>query len=257
MTTPETLSFALALIAAAAAGLVGAFALMRRMTLAGDVMSHITLPGLGLAIVLFPHMDPIVGGAATLLIGALLIWRFEKQTALASETAIGVVFAAALAIGALVTPSEELIDALFGGSAGMTMHAFIIYAALALAVMLFILKFRHKLIISLFSPDLAQSIGLNVSRLNLFYLLSFSASIILGLRLLGALLVGALIILPAAIARQLTHSLPKFLMLSAAASVLSVGAGYLIATHYGWQQGPTVVIVASTLFLLSLLKKHE
>jgi len=102
----------LALLFAVAAGLVGSFALMKRMLLAGDVISHLALPGFGLAFLL--KINPLLGAATTLFLGTLLIWQLQKKTGLATESAIGVVFAAALGIGAAITPSDELIEALFG-----------------------------------------------------------------------------------------------------------------------------------------------
>ncbi|HJP91574.1 MAG TPA: metal ABC transporter permease [Pyrinomonadaceae bacterium] len=98
MTTAATLySVILALLTAFAAGLVGSFALMKRMSLAGDVISHIALPGLGLALLL--HFNPLAGAAATLLLGTLLIWRLQSGGTLTADIAIGVIFVAALAIG--------------------------------------------------------------------------------------------------------------------------------------------------------------
>ena len=93
-----------------ASGLVGSFALMKRMTLAGDVVSHFALPGLGLAFLW--HLNPLHGAAVTLAIGIVLIDQLQRRTGLTTETAIGVIFVAALAIGTLVTPTEDLIDAL-------------------------------------------------------------------------------------------------------------------------------------------------
>ena len=97
---------------AIAAGLVGCFAVMRRMTLASDAISHVALPGIGIALLL--QASPLLGGMVMLVLGALLIWLVEVRTRIATETVIGVVFSAALALGALFTPGESLIDALFG-----------------------------------------------------------------------------------------------------------------------------------------------
>jgi ABC-type Mn2+/Zn2+ transport system permease subunit len=77
MTAQETFAIILALLTSLAAGLVGSFALMRRMSLAGDVISHIALPGLGLALLL--GFNPLVGAATTLLIGTLLIWHLQEH----------------------------------------------------------------------------------------------------------------------------------------------------------------------------------
>src|SRR6202142_531547 len=111
-------AIALSVAAGAAAGLVGCFAVMRRMTLAADAISHIALPGIGVAILLRIH--PILGGVAALLVGTLLVWGIENRTRLATETIIGVVFSTALAIGSLITSGDDLIEALFGGVGHLT-----------------------------------------------------------------------------------------------------------------------------------------
>jgi len=100
MTAPALYSVILVLLTALAAGLVGSFALMKRMSLAGDVISHIALPGLGLALLF--HFNPLVGAAATLFLGTLLIWRLQQGGTLTTDVAIGVIFTAALASGGLL-----------------------------------------------------------------------------------------------------------------------------------------------------------
>jgi ABC-type Mn2+/Zn2+ transport system permease subunit len=250
---PIDLSLILALLSAGAAGLVGAFALMKRTILAGDVMSHIAIPGLGLAVIW--KLNPLLGGGLTLLLGILIIWRLQEKSGLTSDAAIGVIFASSVAIGALlINSSEELIDALFGGFGGLTLGEFAFGAGVGLAIIAALWRLRHELILSLFSPDLAASAGVKVSRINLWFLLIFGLAILVSLRFLGALLVGSLIIIPASAARQLTHSLGKFLVLSAALAMLAMLLGLLAAKAYGLPPGPTVVVTAAIIFLLSLLK---
>lgn len=254
MTIGEIYWVILALLTAAAAGLVGSFALLKRTILAGDVMSHIALPGLGLAILF--KINPLLGGATTLFIGTVLIWQLQKQTGLSTDAMIGVIFATSLAAGALLTPSEDLIEALFGGFGQMTSIEFGVGAVAALFVIAFMLRRKNRLILILFSQDLAATSTINVNRDNLYFLLILSLTIILGLRFLGALLVGALLIIPAATGRQLTHTLSAFLAASFIASVLSVGFGILLSTFYHLTPGPTIVLVAAAMFFLSLLKKQ-
>jgi len=259
----ELYAIILAALVALAAGLIGSFALMKRMSLAGDVVSHIALPGLGLALVF--QINPLVGAAATLLLGTFLIWHLEKSRTVTTDVAIGVIFTAALAIGTVVTPSEDLIEALFGGFQSLTAGSFILGVAAVAGIISFIWSFRHKLILALFSPELASATGINVSRVNLYYLLMFSLTVLLGLRFLGALLVGALIIVPAATGRQLTHTLGAFLSVSSLTSIFSVLAGFAISRYYAsimvgpvrfnLSLGPAIISVATLLFLLSLLKK--
>ena len=103
--TLETAALALSIAVAIAAGLVGCFAIMRRMALAADAISHVALPGIGVALAL--GINPLFGAAAMLFFGVLLIWALERRTSLATETVIGVVFSAALAVGSLMSSGEE------------------------------------------------------------------------------------------------------------------------------------------------------
>jgi ABC-type Mn2+/Zn2+ transport system permease subunit len=263
MSASELYAVILASLVALAAGLIGGFALMKRMSLAGDVVSHIALPGLGLALVF--HINPLIGAAATLLLGTFLIWHLEKSRTVTTDVAIGVIFTAALAVGTVVTPSEDLIEALFGGFQSLTKASFTLGIIGVASIIGFISIFREKLILGLFSPELASATGINVSRINLYYLLMFSLTVLLGLRFLGALLVGALIIVPAATGRQLTHNLAAFLTASSVASVSSVLIGFTISRYYptviigpvtfNLALGPAIISVATLLFLLSLLRR--
>lgn len=245
----------LAAVAAAAAGTVGAFALMKRLALAGDVISHIALPGIGLA--LLYGINPLLGGAATLFFGIIFIWRVEEKTKLSTEVVIGVIFAASLALGALITPEEELVEALFGGFGGLSLAEFITGIVLGIAIIFFLWKLRDKLIISLFSPELAAASGINLGWLNFLFLLIFGLAVILGVRFLGALLMGSLIIIPAAAARQFAHTLGKFILASSVISIFSVVSGLLVSDAYGLSLGPTVVIIAAAVFGLSLFAKKK
>jgi ABC-type Mn2+/Zn2+ transport system permease subunit len=256
MNTNLLISLILAGISAAAAGLVGAFALMKRTILAGDVMSHIAIPGLGLAIIW--GINPIIGGGLTLFAGILLIWQLQKKTELSTEATIGVIFAGSVALGALLIHSkEDLVDALFGGFGNLSMTEFGLGVAISIGIVVALWLLRNRLIISLFSPDLAKSAGINVNTANLYFLLLFGLAILSSLRFLGALLVGSLIIIPASAARQLTHSLGAFLVTSTLLSVASMLIGFWIANSYNLELGPTVVVTATAIFVLSLLKKKK
>jgi ABC-type Mn2+/Zn2+ transport system permease subunit len=245
----------LASLFAVAAGIAGCFALMKRMLLASDVISHLALPGLGIAFLF--KLNPVAGGATTLFLGTLLVWKLEVSTGLATEAAIGVVFAAALAIGAAITPSGDLVEALFGAFQRISLGGFLLGFAAAAFAVLCIFALKDRLVLSLFSPELAAATGVNVSRLDLYFLLLFSLVVITGLRFMGALLGSALIILPAAAARQLTRSMPKFLVLSPLFSIVSVLAGYGFATAVLKTRtvAPVIVIVSAIIFGLSLLRK--
>lgn len=250
MTSLAATSLALSAGMAIAAGLIGSFALMRRMTLAADALSHVALPGIGVAIILAVH--PLAGAVVALIAGAVLIWALEGRTKLATETIIGVVFSAALAIGVLLTTGEELVDALFGSPSTLS-RAEIIAGFLGTgAVILFVLLARDRLIMMFVSSDIARTAGINVRRLGLLYLLAFAITIALGLRYLGALLMGSLIIIPPATARRLARNLTGMLVISVMVALISTLLGGWMSARFNRESGPVIVVVAAACFFLSL-----
>src|SRR5205085_11290244 len=140
---------------------------MKRMSLAGDVVSHIALPGLGLAMLF--GINPLVGAAAALFLGTILIWHLQKSATLTTDVAIGVIFTAALAIGTVLTPSDELMEALFGGFQSLSAIWFVAGVVAVSFMVGFFLVLRPELILSLFSPDLAATTGVNVVLFNLYF----------------------------------------------------------------------------------------
>ena len=248
----EAGSLLLPVCMAAAAGLMGSFAVMRRMTLAADAISHVALPGIGIALLF--HVHPILGALAMLVFGTVLIWALQSRTNISTETVIGVVFTVALAIGSFVTSGEDLIDALFGEPAKLTTLEIGLGIAGAFAVIAFVLWMKNALIVSLVSGDIARTSGINVSRLDLMYLLAFALTVALGLRFLGVLLMGALIIIPAATARRLARNLSEMMFLSAAMAVVATVAGVVLSHFIHAETGPLIVSVAGAIFFMSLLK---
>ena len=236
---------------AVAAGLVGCFAVMRRMALAADALSHVALPGIGIALAL--HINPVFGAAAMLFFGALLVWAVEGKTRVGTETVIGVLFSIALAVGSMTTSGEDLIEALFGGTKTLSWTEILFGVAAACAVVAFTVTQRNKLVVMLVSPDVARTAGIDVRRLNLLYLETFALTIALGLRYLGVLLMGALIIIPAATAKRLAKNLTGMLTAAVITATIATVTGAWLAQWLHRETGPLIVTVAAVCFLLSFL----
>ena len=252
MTAPPFSTLLLAATMAAAAGLMGCYAIMRRMTLAADALSHVALPGIGLALLVGLH--PLVGAVAALATGAVLVWGLEKRTRIATETIIGVVFSAGLAVGALLTSGERLIEALFGAPGALTSWELGLGLVGAGAVIAFAITARDRLVVALVSPEIALTSGVNVRRLNLWYLLAFALTVALGLRYLGVLLMGSLVIIPPAAARRLARNLSEMFAFSVAVAVLSTLLGSYVAARAGQQTGPVIIAIAAACFGLAALR---
>ena len=250
-----TPSLAAVSLVAAASGLIGAFALMKKMTLASDAISHVALPGLGIAFLLKIH--PLLGGFAALLLGAFLVWAIEEKTRIATETIIGVIFSASLAIGALLTPQEELIETLFGDFSPVGAGEALIGGFMAAIIVAAVLFLKDRLTLAVVSPDLGRTVGINVRLTNLFFLIIFSLNVLLGLEFLGGLLMGSLVIVPAAAAKNLAWSLRSDLWLSVLISLFSVHSGLLVAQLTDLPTGPVIISAASLLFFVSMLFRRQ
>jgi len=250
---PSAADLVLPLVMAAAAGLVGSIAVMRRMTLAPDAISHVALPGIGAAVLL--RINPVLGGVVALLLGTLLVWALEHKTRIPTEAIIGVVFSAALAVGSMLASGEDLMEALFGAPRRAGRAEILVGLATAAIVIAFILQARSRLVLTLVSPDLARTAGVAVGRLNLIFLLAFALTVALGLRYLGVLLMGSLIIIPAATAKHLARSLSAMQALAVAIAMVSTLVGSLAAPVLHREAGPLIITAAALIFFGSLARR--
>jgi zinc transport system permease protein len=251
----QAAGLALSIGMAVAAGLVGCFAVMRRMSLASDAMSHVALPGIGVALAF--HFHPVVGGVAALVLGSLLVWGLERRTQISTDTVIGVVFSLALAVGSMLATGDELVDALLGAPGTLGRWELALGLVGAAAVVVFVLSQRNRLVLALVSADIARTSGIRVARLDLAYLLAFALTVALGLRYLGVLLMGSLIIIPAATAKYLARSLHGMFAIAVFVAVASTVTGEIVAVRIHRATGPVIIAIAAALFFASLALRRR
>src|SRR3990167_2688169 len=122
---------------AAAGGMIGSFALLRRMALVGDALSHIALPGIALGLIF--HFNPFLVAFLFLALGTLIIWTVEHKTKLPVDTLVGVVFTQALAVGALLSTEEEILEALFGNISIVSRSDMFVAVAISLCIVALLL----------------------------------------------------------------------------------------------------------------------
>lgn len=240
---------------AATGGLLGSFALLRRMALVGDALSHVALPGIALGLLF--NFNILLGSVAFLVAGTLGIWLVEHKTRLPVDTVVGVFFTLSLAAGALLTPEEEILEALFGDIAKLSVFDFWWALALSTAIIYFLLHFSRRFVLTLISVDLSRSEGFHPHRLELLFLLLFAFAVAVGIKFAGALLMGSLIIIPAATSRNLTLSMNSYLFLAAFLGVLGAVLGILGARFYGFPPGPSFVLVLGALFFVSIFFRRK
>ncbi|HAO92478.1 MAG: hypothetical protein A2X93_00595 [Deltaproteobacteria bacterium GWC2_56_8] len=235
---------------AASASLLGSFAILKRMALVGDALSHVALPGMALALLF--RFNPFIGAVAFLFVTVVGIWIVEYRSSLSLDTIVGVFFTASLAAGALVMPEHELIEALFGNITELTLSESVFSIALSVFLIGLILSIYKKLALNMVSEEIAQSIGIRNRMLEFVYLLSFALAVALGIRFVGALLMGSLVIIPAASAKNVARSLRSFMAASVVFGVLAASAGIYVSHLYSMTPGPIFIMISSAIFLATL-----
>lgn len=235
------------------AGYLGSFMILKRMSLVGDVISHVALPGIAVALLF--EVNPFFGAFGALFLAVLGIWLLERKTEIPSETLVGIFFALSLAVGILITPEPELLEALFGDIAEIELADVLITAVLTAVMFAVMAKIYRGLTLSVISKELAQSTGVNVSKTSFMFLLMVALIVALGLQVTGTFLMGALVIVPAAAAKNVSLNLKGYTMLSGIFGAVSGLGGIIVASNFNLPPGPIVVLASGVIFLVTLLFK--
>jgi ABC-type Mn2+/Zn2+ transport system permease subunit len=233
------------------AGYVGSLMVLKKMALVGDALSHVALPGLALGILF--NFNPFIGAFAFLFAASVATWYLERSTELSAESIIGVLFVLALAVGILITPEPDLLEALFGDIAKVSAYDALTAILVSVIVLIATRQVYLKTVLSLISDELAKSSGVNVSRVNFVYLFLVALVVAIGIKLVGTLLVGALVIVPAASMKNVSANLRSYSVVSGIAGVASAVSGVLLSYYSGIPAGPLVVLSGTAIFLAALI----
>jgi zinc transport system permease protein len=237
-----------------AAGYLGSIMVSKHMALVGDALSHVALPGLALGILF--NFNPFIGAFVVLTATAILTWYLQRSTALSIEAIIGVLFVLALAIGILITPQVDLLEALFGDVSTVTLTDVAVTIPISVAVVLVTKAIYERLALGMISRELAISSGVKIERINLVYLLLVATIVAVGIKEVGTLLVGAVVVVPAAAARIMSSSLRRYSLTSAFFGLVSALSGVVLSSYVNLPAGPLVVIVGATIFALGLIARR-
>jgi ABC-type Mn2+/Zn2+ transport system permease subunit len=236
-----------------AAGYLGSIMVLEKMALVGDALSHVALPGLALGILF--NFNPLVGGFAFLFVSAVLIWHLGRVTKLSFETLVGATFTLALAIGILLFGNnlDALEEALFGDITKVGITEAAVAVVISVVVISLTRLIYRKIVLGLISEELATSKGISVARTNLLYLLLVSLTVAIGIQITGTLLVGFLVVTPAAAAKIISANMSKYLTLSSIFGAISAVSGILLSSYFNILPGPLVVISGIVIFVIVIV----
>lgn len=246
-------------------GALGAFAMLRRQSLLGDAMSHAALPGVVLAFMFTGLKTPAIlmlGAAVAGLIGTLLMVAINRYTRIKEDSALGIILSVFFGFGLLLlTFLQRNPDArqaglnhfLFGQAATLLVHDVIVMASFGGVALLLMLLFWKEFKLLTFDRDFGSSLGFPMVALEILITVLLVIAIVVGLQAVGVVLMSAMVVAPAAAARQWTNRLGIMVALSALFGALAGVSGAVISsTGTGLSTGPVIVLCVSAIVAISL-----
>ncbi len=233
---------------------IGCYVVLRSMAFLGDALAHAILPGVAIAYLVGANL--MVGALVAAVLVALLIGYFTRSGTVKEDTAIGILFAAALSLGVMLissirTYAVDLTHILFGNVLGVSSGDLLLTAGISLGVLAVVaLLYRPFLVIS-FDPVLAATLRMPRELLRNLLLVLMSLTVVVSMQTVGIGLVAAMLVTPGATAYLLTKRLPAMMVLSAAIGAVSSIAGLYISYYANVASGAAVVLTATFFFLLA------
>ncbi|SDU03795.1 metal ABC transporter permease [Stappia sp. ES.058] len=240
---------------AAVAGPLGCFVVWRRLAYFGDTLSHAALLGVGLALLLQVNVTLAVFAVSAGVSLALL--ALQRRASLSSDALLGLLSHSALALGLVALAFMtwirfDLMGLLFGDILSVSVRDIVlVYAggAAALAVLAWIWR---PLFAATVNPELAEAEGLHPERANIVFMLLMAGVIAIAMKIVGVLLITAMLIIPAATARRFSTGPEQMAILAALFGIASVVGGLFASLEWDTPSGPSIVVAALALFLVGL-----
>ncbi len=245
-----------ALMVGVLCSVIGCYVVLRSMAFLGDAMAHAVLPGVAVAYLLGRNLT--LGALAAALVVALGVGLFSRRGAIKEDTAIGVLFAAALSLGVVLissirTYAVDLSHILFGNVLGVSTLDLWLTAGLGMVILISILVFYRPFLVISFDPVLAATLRMRVGFFNNLLLVLLALTIVISMQTVGVGLVAAMLVTPAATAFLLVRRLPTMMALSGLIGGFSSLTGLFASYHLNVASGAAIVLTATTFFLLAFL----
>ncbi|MFV8782845.1 iron chelate uptake ABC transporter family permease subunit [Microbulbifer sp. SA54] len=252
-------ALAAGLLVALVSGPLGCFAVWRRMAYFGDTLAHSALLGVTLGFVL--HIQPTLAVGASSCLLALLLVYLQRHQHLSVDTLLGILSHSMLALG-IVTVSVldinvDLLSLLLGDLLAVSTQDLLLMTVAAVIIALLMLWLWPKLLAFTLHEELAAVEGIPVEKIRLALMLMLALLIAIAMKVVGVLLITALLIIPAATARRLSRTPEQMAVYAAAIGCLAVLMGLAASVLWDSPAGPSIVLAAGCLFLFGQLIQGE
>jgi len=235
---------------------MGSFVVVKGMAFIGDALAHASFGGVAAAFVLGGNI--YLGAAVAAILTSLGIVFVSRRAGLRFDTAIGVVFAGAFALGILIVSRQEgyivdLFSFVFGNVLGVGQGDLVLIAAVGATVLVLVAVFYKELLFTAYDPAMAAAAGLPVAAMQYGLLALIALTIVIALKAVGIVLVVAMLVTPAATAQLLVQRLHLIMAVGAGIGIVSSLVGLYLSYHADVAASAAVVLTATVLFLVTFL----
>ncbi len=241
---------------------LGVFLVLRRLSLIGDGLAHVTFGSVALA--LFANVPPLAVTLAAIplvMLSSLGILKLMERAKIFGDAAVGIVASLGIAVGVLLAGlsggfSVDLFSYLFGNILSVSREEVILAAILFVLIIAAVSLYYYELLAVTFDEELARTSGINTGRVNTLLVLLTSLIVVLAMKVAGIMLVSSLIVLPAVTALQIATGFRTALFLAAACALLSVVGGIIASFALNIPAGATIILLNFSLFLCAFLGRR-
>ncbi|MGQ0771278.1 MAG: metal ABC transporter permease [Nitrososphaerota archaeon] len=239
--------------------LMGTFLVLRRYSLFGDAISHMAFGGISIGMLVGVY--PLWTAFVVSVLGALGITKLRKSTKISGDAAIAVLLVSGFGIGVLLISTTggfkvDLFSFLFGSILLISLEDTLLILGISAGVVAALVTLRRQLLHLTFDEEQAKVSGLNVDRLNYIFVVLASVTVITSMRLVGILLISALIVLPNITSMMFGKGFKKTVVMSMSISVFSVVSGIVLSYYLDLAPSGTIVMISVAILVGSLVAKH-
>lgn len=240
------------LLASVSCGIIGVYVVVKRMVSISGGIAHATFGGVGLGYLV--GISPVLGALLFTIASALGMGLVTRRTRLPEDTAIGILWAIGMALGIIfigLTPgyAPDLFSYLFGNILTVPRSDIAVMLALDAVIVLVVVVFYKEFLALSFDEEYSRVAGVPVERLYLLLLCLIALTVVLLLRVVGMILVIALLTIPAALSRRFTHNIRTMMLLSVGFSFLFTFGGLWLSFVLNLASGATIILLSGVVFL--------
>ncbi len=238
------------------------FLVLRRLSLIGDGLAHVTFGSVALALLLrFQSVYTSIAAIPCVLLSAFGILKIAEKARIYGDAAIGIVSSLGIATGIMLASlaggfNVDLFSYLFGNILAISRQELAVTAVLSVTVLLTITLFYNDLLAITFDEELAATSGIKVERINTILVFLTALTVVLAMKVVGIMLISALLILPASTALQLARGFRTAILMSVGIGMVSVAGGIFASFLLNLPTGATIIFISFILFTASFLVRR-